>query len=73
VKYRPSRARRIIKNAFGIMASRFRVFHTDIALAVPNIDTLVLACCVLHNCFRLESTNYSPVLVKTKKRSVLDK
>jgi hypothetical protein len=41
------------------MASRFRVFHTDIALAIPNIDTVVLAACVLHNYLRRES-NYSP-------------
>jgi hypothetical protein len=58
--YRLSRARRIVENAFGIMASRFRVFHTDIALAVTNIDTVVLACCVLHNYLRRQSTNYSP-------------
>jgi hypothetical protein len=58
--YRLSRARRIVENAFGITASRFRVFHTDIALALTNIDTVVLACCVLHNYVRRESTNYSP-------------
>jgi hypothetical protein len=57
--YRQSRAQRIVENTFGIMVSRLRVFHTDIALAVPNID-IVLACCVLHNYFRRESTNYSP-------------
>jgi hypothetical protein len=60
LNYRLSRARRIVEDAFCIMASRFRVFHTDSALDVPNIDTVVLACCVLHNYLRCESTNYSP-------------
>ncbi|VEN51638.1 unnamed protein product, partial [Callosobruchus maculatus] len=47
--YRLSRARRVVENAFGIMASRFRVFRTEINLSLENIDHVVLACCVLHN------------------------
>jgi hypothetical protein len=42
------------------MASRFRVFHTDIALAVHNVDAVILACCVLHNYLRRKSASYSP-------------
>jgi hypothetical protein len=42
------------------MASRFRVFHTDIALAVHNVDAVILARCVLHNYLRRKSANYSP-------------
>lgn len=47
--YRLSRARRIVENAFGILANRFRIFHTSINLSLENIDTVVMSCCVLHN------------------------
>lgn len=47
--YRLSRARRIVENVFGIMAARFRIFHTSINLEPRNIDSIVMACCVLHN------------------------
>lgn len=47
--YRQCRARRVVENAFGILATRFRVFHTDIAISVEKVDYIVLAACVLHN------------------------
>lgn len=47
--YRLSRARRIIENVFGILASRFRIFHTAINLELNNIDCVVKASCALHN------------------------
>lgn len=47
--YRLSRARRIVENAFGILANRFRIFHSTINLQVANIEKVVLACCALHN------------------------
>lgn len=50
--YRLSRARRVVENAFGIMASRFRVLQTAINMNVSNIDVVVLACCVPHNFLR---------------------
>jgi hypothetical protein len=31
------------------MASRFRVFHTEINLKLERIEIVVLSCCVLHN------------------------
>ena len=59
--YRVSRARRIVENAFGIMASRFRIFHTQINIGPDNIDSVVMASCVLHN-FLIKSVpnSYSP-------------
>lgn len=47
--YRLSRARRCIENAFGIMAARWRVLHTTMALSVDNATLVTLACCCLHN------------------------
>ncbi|KAM9330909.1 putative nuclease HARBI1 [Gastrophryne carolinensis] len=59
--YRLARARHVVENAFGIMANRFRVFHTAINLRPQSIDKVVMACCVLHNFLRKnDATTYSP-------------
>ncbi|CAB4013843.1 Hypothetical predicted protein [Paramuricea clavata] len=47
--YRLSRARRVVENAFGILASRFRVFLTTIKLSPQRVTYLILASCCLHN------------------------
>lgn len=56
--YRLCRARRIVENAFGILASRFRVFRQPINLHLKNIDSVVLASCALHNFLRKRSKTY---------------
>ena len=65
--YRLSRARRVVENAFGIMANRFRVFLTTIALAPHKVDELVLAACVLHNYLRDESVRSHWLLTRSRK------
>lgn len=59
--YRLSRARRIVENAFGILSSRFRIYHTAINVEPENIEKIVMATCVLHN-FLIEHTpsSYAP-------------
>ena len=47
--YRLSRARRIVENAFGVLAARWRVFNTRIAVQPDTSKLIVMACCVLHN------------------------
>jgi hypothetical protein len=50
--YRLSRARRVVENAFGILANRFRVFLAPIPLAPKKVQTIVLTACLLHNFLR---------------------
>lgn len=50
--YRLSRARRIVENAFGIMASRFRVYRKPISVSLDKTDSIIKATCALHNWLR---------------------
>lgn len=50
--YRLLRARRIVENVFGILASRFRILLKTINLSPTKVSTIALACCHLHNFLR---------------------
>jgi len=56
--YRVSRARRIIENVFGIMASRFKILQTPINLPVVKVDLIILTICALHNFLRTKCSTY---------------
>ena len=53
--YHLSRARGVVENAFSILANRFGIFLTPIAVVPETAVKLVLASCVLHNVSRTES------------------
>lgn len=56
--YRLSRARRVVENAFGIIANRFRVLLNPIATKLKTVDDIILACCALYNFLRRKSPFY---------------
>jgi len=56
--YRLSRARRIVENAFGMLANRWRLLRDRIALKPETATKVVLACCALQN-FLISHTTYS--------------
>ncbi len=52
--YRLSRARRIVENAFGIMANRWQCLFTMMRQDPATMVDIVLSSCVLHNILRKE-------------------
>ncbi len=55
--YRLSRARRTVENAFGILANRLRIFHSNIALEPDKVATLTLAALCVHNFLREKASD----------------
>ena len=51
--YRMSRARRVVENAFGILANRWRCLLTCLQQEPQNGIKVVEACCTLHNLLRV--------------------
>ncbi|XP_070410522.1 uncharacterized protein [Nothobranchius furzeri] len=59
--YRLSRARMVVENAFGILASRWRIFYRRINLSPDHVDPLVVTACILHN-FLLNPADHQRLL-----------
>ncbi|KAJ8968684.1 hypothetical protein NQ314_002175 [Rhamnusium bicolor] len=57
--YRLSRARNVSEDAFGLLTSSFRIFHTAMSLMdVESINYIVAAACTLHNFLLSHSPRY---------------
>lgn len=50
--YRISRARRVVENAFGILANRFQVLMSTMQHQPSTIRLIVMTCMLLHNLMR---------------------
>ncbi|KAG8311342.1 uncharacterized protein LOC124371719 [Homalodisca vitripennis] len=57
--YRLSRARRIVENTFGIMASVFRVLRKPMLLQPDKVALVTMTCVILHNFLRRSRTSRS--------------
>ena len=51
--YRLSRARRVVENAFGILANCFQVLFTTMRHKPSTVKVIVKPCIVLHNLMRI--------------------
>ena len=58
--YRLSRARRVVENAFGIAASRFRILRGEIIAKPVKVERITMAVVALHN-FLIMSEEKHPV------------
>ena len=55
--YRLCRARRIVENAFGILANRWRVLLTTMQIAPQRSEAVILAACALNNLILTDHPN----------------
>lgn len=55
--YRLSRARMVVERAFAILSARWRVLHARINMKPENVDSVILATCILHNYLMTPSQN----------------
>ena len=56
--YRLSRARRVIENTFGILATKFRIFRRSIVAKPEKVTKVTQAACDLHNFLKISEAVY---------------
>ncbi|XP_026847313.1 uncharacterized protein LOC113566328 isoform X1 [Drosophila persimilis] len=73
--YMLSRSRRVVENAFAILASRFRVIFKPIKSAPTSFSKIVLTCFCLYNFLREEairSNNHSDVIPNVELERIVE-
>lgn len=50
--YRLSRARRVIENTFGILATRWQIYRRDIIADIKTVEHIIMGTVILHNFLR---------------------
>jgi len=55
--YRLCRARRVVENAFGILAKKWRVFERPMEMQETTVKKVIMATCILHNYLRVQNCN----------------
>ncbi|XP_030844777.1 putative nuclease HARBI1 [Strongylocentrotus purpuratus] len=61
--YRLSRARRVVENAFGLLAARFRCLLVTLPLTPDRVIKITHACCVLHNLLLLKNPTIDVAII----------
>ena len=65
-----SRARRIVENAFGILAQKWRIFLRPINTDVQTAELIVKAACCLHNYIIIKNhADHEPIRALSNTRS----
>lgn len=57
---RLSRARRVIENAFGILASRWRILLSSLQMSTASAEKVIKATVLLHNFLKMHDGSYCP-------------
>ena len=60
--YRLSRARRVVENAFGILAMRFQIFNRTLNIHPEHAESVTLAAIALHNFLTVPGQNFYDIV-----------